>query len=114
MIGIGIDVDTGDIAMTDDNSLQMVTGAEAVLQHAIERVRTFEGEWFLDLQAGLPWFQRILGQRFDETLVEALVKGEIYETAGCTGITSFSAAFSKRERVINLRQIRISTIFDED
>lgn len=113
MIGLGIDFDTGDIYFEDRN-LVMVEDARAVQEHAVERVKTFEGEWFLDTTAGLPWWQRILGQKFDEELAEAIVKAEVYGTKGVTEITSFSVDFSRTARIINIHDITVSTEFDED
>lgn len=113
MIGLGIDFDTGDLYFDGDGNLVTVTGARAVQEHAVQRVKTFEGEWFLDITAGLPWWQRILGQQFDEALAEAIVKAEVFGTQGVTEITSFSVNFDRMARVINIRDITVATEYDD-
>lgn len=112
MIGIGIDFDTGDIRF-NGGDLVMAEGARAVLEHAVQRVRTFEGEWFLDTTAGLPWWQRILGRQFDDALAEAVVKAEVFGTKGVTEITSFSVDFSRSARILNIHEITVATEYDE-
>lgn len=112
MIGIGIDFDSGDIRFKNGH-LVMVEGARAVQEHAVQRVKTFDGEWFLDTTAGLPWWQRILGHQFDEALAEAVVKAEVFGTKGVTEITSFSVDFSRVARVINIHDITVATEYDE-
>ena len=63
-------------------NLQVARGAEAVAQHASQRLMTFHGEWFLDIKAGVMWLEDIMGHRPNPTLAEAMVKYEVLETPG--------------------------------
>lgn len=113
MIGLGIDQKTNDLHFDATGNLALVQGRQAVAEHAAQRVRTFEGEWFLDSEAGLPWFQQLLGRRFDPALAEALVKAEIAETKGVIEITAFSVSFDQSSRFVNMKQIDFTTEYDE-
>ncbi|PHP66557.1 hypothetical protein CSC94_12775 [Zhengella mangrovi] len=104
-----IDPSTNDLHLAADGNLAMVTGADAVGQHGRQRINTFEGEWFLDTTAGLPWLSDILGQAYDPELAEAIVKAEILDTAGVTGLSAFSISFNKTTRGVLIKDIDVLT-----
>ena len=54
----GLDSD-GDM-YADDLGLVLTGDAPGVLQQTSLRLRFFKGEWFLDDERGMPWWQRIL------------------------------------------------------
>lgn len=102
-----------DLALTADGNLDMVTDAEAVGQHARQRLMTFEGEWFLDTTAGVPWLDKILGRQFDATLAESVVKKEIVETDGVTAIESFGLRYVRGVRQLDVFDASVATEYDE-
>lgn len=108
-VGLALDPETNDIFVNRDGDLAFVVNAEAVAQHARQRIMTFEGEWFLDTRAGMTWLTDVLGRRYDPALAEALVKAEIMGTDGVTEITSFSIRFDRKERRITAFNIEIGT-----
>lgn len=112
--GLSIDQATNDLHLTADSNLATVTDAEAVGQHARQRLNTFEGEWFYDTTAGVPWIGEILGQSYDPALAEAVIKAEIADTKGVTGITSFSVRFDRQTRGITAHSITVETEFDQE
>ena len=107
--GIAIDPATNDLFMDGTNNLAMVFDAEAVGQHVRQRVMTFEGEWFLDTLAGLPWIAQIFGKSYDPALAEAVVKAEILETDGASGIEGFSIRFDRETRGVIIKDITVET-----
>lgn len=113
-IGIALDQDANDIFLNPDGNLAMAYDAEAVGQHARQRVQTFAGEWYLDTTAGLPWVQQILGKRYDAALAEAVVKSEVLNTDGVTEITSFSVSFDRASRGVFIRSVEVGTEYDEE
>lgn len=46
-----------------DTDLHFTSGLIGVIQAARIRLSMFQGEWFLNLIAGIPYFQSILGQK---------------------------------------------------
>lgn len=112
-IGIAIDQTSGDIFLAEDGNLSMAEGAEAVGQHVRQRLGFFQGEWFLDTTAGMPWLDDILGRRYNPALAEAVVKAEITATHGVTEITSFSVSFARRTRGLIIRDVEVLTTYDE-
>lgn len=112
--GLAIDQASNDLYLAADGSLATVSDALAVGQHVRQRLQTFEGEWFLDSTAGVPWLDRILGRAYDPALAEAVVKAEILDTDGVTEITSFSVSFDRETRGVTIRSVEVGTIFDEE
>jgi hypothetical protein len=65
-----VDPNTKDLLLIDE--------ADSEVQAVTVRFRTFKGEWFEDLDAGLPWFQYILANKaVDLTVVRGLFSAEI-------------------------------------
>lgn len=112
--GISIDQTTNDLFFSTDGNLAMVSGAEAVGQHARQRLKTFENEWFLDSSAGVPWLSELLGKGFDPALAEAVVKAELLDTDGVTGISSFSVGYNRTKRELIIRDIQVETVYEQE
>lgn len=105
--------DPADIYLDETGNLMIVEDAEAIGQHARQRLMTFEGEWFLDKDAGVTWLTDILGQTYNPILAEALTKTEILETDGVTEIESFSIRFDQNLRHLKSYDISVKTEYDE-
>lgn len=113
-IGLALDPDTNDLFLMPDGNLAMVRDAEAVGQHARQRLQTYEDEWFLDTVAGVPWLNSILGSSYDPALAESVVKAELLDTDGVTEITSFSVRFDRSTRGLVIESIDVLTDYDEE
>ena len=113
-IGLAIDPATNDLFLAPDGNLATVADALAVGQHVRQRLKTFEGEWFLDTSAGVPWLDEVLGRQPDTVIAEALIKAEILETVGITGISSFSIRFNQERREIDGHSIVVETVYHEE
>lgn len=102
-----------DIFLDDTGNLAIVEDAEAVGQHVRQRLMTYEGEWFLDIDAGVTWLTNVLGQGYDPVIAEALTKTEILETDGVDEIESFSVRFERETRGLKSYGISVKTEYDE-
>lgn len=111
-VGLAIDETTNDLRLTADGNLALVQDAEAVGQHARQRLNTHEGEWFLDTTAGVPWLNNILGSGYDPALAEGVVKAEILDTDGVEEITSFSVRFDRSTRGLVIHGVNVRTEYD--
>lgn len=111
---LAIDPNTNDLFLAADGTLAVVTDAEAVGQHARQRLMTYEGEWFLDTTAGVPWLGRIMGRNYDPVVAEAVVKAELLGTDGIEEITAFSVAFTRERRQLDIHSVSVMTDYDEE
>lgn len=110
--GLALDAASHDLVLDAAGALALVTDAEAVGQHAKQRLMTYRGEWFLDTSAGLPWVQSILVRPFDAAVAASYVKSETLGTPGVTGILAFDATVDAATRGYLVRRLRMQTAFD--
>ena len=103
-----------DVHLDGTGSLAVVRDAEAVGQHVGVRLMAYQGEWFLDKTAGVPWFRELMGGAYDAALAESVMKAVILDTDGVTGINSFSVRFDRSTRGLSAYNISVSTEYDED
>nr|QIG67155.1 baseplate assembly protein W [Rhizobium phage RHph_TM26] len=103
-----------DVYLESNGSLAVVHDAEAVGQHVRTRIMSYEGEWFLDKDVGLPWIRGLLGGLYDPVLAEAVIKAEILDTDGVVDINSFSVSFDRTTRGLSAFNITVTTEYDEE
>ncbi|MCK3654211.1 hypothetical protein A4G19_15865 [Pasteurellaceae bacterium Macca] len=66
--------------------------SESVAQRVKTALWSFEGDWFLDLEHGLPWFEMM--ERIDWARIEREVKGCVLQTEGVQAITNYHATLT--------------------
>lgn len=76
-----LDLEGGDLVLIQEH--------EETVQHIRQRLLMFQGEWFLDLEDGLPWLEEILGKPREMAMVEALLKERIQGSPGVEELTAF-------------------------
>lgn len=85
-----------------NGQIATVQDGNEVLQHVRTRLLTYQGEWFLDTTAGLPYFQVILIKPANLSATESLIKSEILQTPGVDGLSAFALEFNKTTRTLNI------------
>lgn len=78
----------------------IVTGDNEILQRLFTRLQRELGEWFLNVEAGLPWYQKgtgLLGSKDSQTL-DLLIRKETLGTEGINRIVSYSAIYASNTR----------------
>jgi hypothetical protein len=80
-----VDPSTGDLVHNGKN-LQLVGGVEAIAQSLRTRLAFFQGEWFLDENFGVPYFQTVLGKSVPLLAVREVFRTIITETVGVLSI----------------------------
>lgn len=80
------------------NDLVLVSGAAEILQHVLQNLRTFLGEWFLDNTVGIPYFQQILVKNPNLGDVDALIQKAINRTPGVTALSKYSSDLNTATR----------------
>lgn len=97
----------GDFTLTSGD-LQLVSGADAIVQAVRIRMQFFKGEWFLDLDAGIPYFQEIFVKNPNPNVLQSLFRQALLETPGILAIESLSLAFDGATRRLTVNY-RVST-----
>ena len=103
-----------DLTLDETGNLRMVYDAEAVGEHARQRLMFFKGEWFLDPSVGVDWFGQVLGSASTRMQVaEAIVKRVILQTPGVTGLRQVSTTYDRAIRGVRIESVEVDTEFDE-
>jgi len=69
----------------------MVDGVDQIAQQVRSILLTCQGEWFLDLAAGTPWFTRIIGHKFNAGQINITVRDAILSVRGVASIRDLTS-----------------------
>jgi len=92
MIDFALDPKTGDLVF-EDFDFALVGGVDQIAQNLAIRLRFIQGEWFLNILAGIPYYQYFFIKNPNQIQVETFLTNEISNTPGIIDITSFSSDF---------------------
>lgn len=70
---------------------------QTVAQRLLIRLRTFRGEWFINTEYGVPYWQEILGKKPGKSRVDAIFQEQILLEDGVKEIISFNSTFINRQ-----------------
>lgn len=84
-----------------DGSLVTVYGAEEVRQRIIISLQHYWGEYFLNIEDGVPWYELILGSK-DKRMVELILRQAVMAVPGVIGIDTFKTIYESGGLTIDL------------
>ena len=88
---------------------------EAVSQAVMTRLKLLKGEWWEDLEDGLPLWQEILGSQGSNqhlTYVDNLITQRVFNTPGVTHIIDYEGLWNSSTRQYSF-SARINTEYSE-
>lgn len=100
---------TNDLVIESDAPV-MVEGIDQIAQQVRTILLTCQGDWFLDLAAGTPWFTRVLGHRFNSGQINITVRDAILSVAGVASITDIA---SVRGTDIRSAVVKVKVLTDQ-
>lgn len=80
---------------------------QTVAQRLRIRLTAFEGDWFMDTEYGVPYWQSILGKKVPKSRVDSILQQEILAERGVKEIVSFTSSFVNRQYSASFR-VRVS------
>jgi len=98
---MNISLQNMDIAVID-GALPLVEGIDEVEQSITNALSSYEGEWFLDLDQGMPYFQVILQKSTSLSTIEAYFLKAISLVPGVLDIETFEMDFDPSTRVLDI------------
>lgn len=96
------------LAMGSRNAFD--SGLTAVVTGVRTRLRLIAGEWFLNLDAGVPWYERsgvnpenvILGSKYDDARLRGPILRAILHTPGVIRVTALTIQFESATRSVSI------------
>jgi hypothetical protein len=107
---IMLDAPTHDL-IVENFDFKLVDGIDRVRQQIAIRLQFFKGEWFLDLDFGVPWFQEILGIKpppLDR--IEDIIRTQVLTTPDVLELESLELDYNGANRTLAV-SLRAKTIF---
>lgn len=102
MIDIALDPITNDLVF-EDFDFDLVDDTRQIMQNLAIRLRFVLGEWYLDITAGVPYFEVFFIKAPNQIQIESILKEEIVNTRGIVELTSFESDFDTRNRVFSVK-----------
>jgi hypothetical protein len=98
-----------DLKLTTDHDLEfsggdlvLLDGVDAIAQDCDIRMMTFLGEWFLDTRIGVPYFEKILGEKPRLVALKGIFRDAIMSTPGIESISDFQIDFDGLSRELSI------------
>lgn len=104
--------DSHDLAIIDFD-LQLTTDQQAVAQRVKQALLLFKGEWFLDRDLGVPYYEDILGTKNSIDTVRAIFVNTIRSVDGVKDLTEFNIEFNDATRTLELKLTIIDDLSNE-
>ncbi len=86
----------------------LVEDIDLIAQHVRSILLICQGEWFLDLAAGTPWFTRVIGQKFNSGQINITVREAILSVDGVASIQDIVSARVEGSRAVDIK-VRVLT-----
>lgn len=97
-----LDPVTHDIVYINGKTLVTQSKADVVAQRLKIKLSTFLGEWFLDLDVGIPYFQQILNKIRNKSTVDTIFQKAIMEDPDVIEMISYTSDLDGRTRTFSL------------
>lgn len=90
--------------VVEENNFKLITGPNALVQRLETNLQCFAGEWFLDQNLGIPYFQQIFRQKkqIDIGAIASVFREAILDTEGVRAIQSLELDFEDQTRQLSV------------
>jgi hypothetical protein len=92
---------SGDFSFGQGSANYLVDSRETVAQEVLTTLLLFQGEWFLDITAGVPWFTQVAGVG-TIPIYDSIIKEAILNVQGVTAIAKYSSSMNRATRVLTV------------
>ncbi|MCP4482083.1 MAG: hypothetical protein GY817_04690 [bacterium] len=86
----------------ENNKLVLVDGVIEIEQRLRRNLQTYQGECFLNLNLGFPYFQYIFGKLNNLTVVGDIIKDVILQTNGIIELLTFTIDYDNEKRKVKI------------
>ena len=94
-----LDATTHDIVFDNSDTPSVTTDVrQDVAQRLKIKLSTYLGEWFLDMENGIPFYQRVFQKGVTKEIVDAIFQASIMEEEDVDSITFWESTFNQASR----------------
>jgi len=93
--------ENNDIALVNF-SFVLIEGVDAVKQDISTMLKMFLGEYFLDLRVGMPYYQKILGQKPRLGTITSIFRRAILKRPSVTAVNNLELFYEPVNRVLRV------------
>ena len=104
-----LDAGTHDLVI-EGGDVQMIDGALRVAQQVKVTLLTFLGEWFLDTDFGVPYFDVVYIKNPNWAAINATFRARIIDVPGVTRITQLDLEYDRAARALAVT-FQVETIY---
>lgn len=116
-VDIALDTATNDLLIVNGDA-QLISGLDGLAQEIRIAVLMVRGEWFLNLDAGVPYLERdgvtateaILGQPYNQVKTNAIFREAILGVNGVSTLDFLASSYTPQGRILNV-QWRVTAVF---
>jgi len=98
--------DCNDLALDEFGNLVFWEGEETLANEVAQSIRNrllmYRGEWFYDLDEGIPYFEEVLRKAPDFSLIDQIFRQAISETPGVQTVTRLRFRLDRVSRCLNI------------
>ena len=88
-----------------------ITGSKAIAQNVKTRLRSFVGDWYLDIDHGIDWLN-LLGNRNTERRIIRAVERQVLQTEGVLSVARIEVVKRNRNRGITI-EVEYTDVFNQ-
>lgn len=103
---------TGDFAFGNSQNNFISNSPETVAQLVLTTLRLIQGEWYLDVTAGTPYFQGIIGKH-SQDLADATLVAVISNVQGVVNIVNYQSTLDPETRQYSSVKGTINTVYGQ-
>lgn len=103
------DPTTGDAVFNNDTPQVTTLLNNDLLQRLNIRLKTFLGEWFLDITFGMDWYGSVLGKVRSIKAIDAVIQEQIYLEPDVASITSYTSSINAAARIYSANWVLTTT-----
>lgn len=96
-----IDQTTGDVSLSAGD-IALVGGVESIAQAAKISLQLFLGEWFLDEEKGVPWFEEVLVKGPNLVAVRGMFRKKLLEVPGVMDVLQLDLQLTNATRTLRV------------
>lgn len=82
--------------------LQLIGDGPAIVQAVQIALEFFQGEWFLDVSAGIPWWQSVMIKNPNPNQLEGIFRSAILAVDGVQAINSLTLTYDSQQRTLTI------------